>query len=290
MSAILLGLYEAAKKDAVAKNAVPVVLFASVCCGACIWSVIFVLSRLLANESSYLIQIESLTWNSHVLIMVKSIITATSWMLAYTSMKTLPLSIASPLRSTGPIWTITFATLLFGERPSPLQWWGLLIILIALFAFSLVGRREGINFRKHRGVWLMVAGTIIGAISGLYDKFLIQSVHISPEAVQTWFSIYLVPVMTPTFLYWRYRQSQTDRFEWRRSIPAIAILLLLADFAYFRALSYPDALVSIISPVRRLSVVVALALGILHFKETQAIPKSICVATMIFGVILLSLG
>jgi drug/metabolite transporter (DMT)-like permease len=290
LSAILLGFYEAAKKDAVSKNAVPAVLQASVLCGAIIWILLMMFSRIVPQAAGWPIAVEPLSWSNHGLIAIKSVITASSWFLAYTAMQTLPLSVSSPLRSTGPIWTISCATLLFHERPSRLQWLGIAIILVSLYAFSSVGRREGIDFRRHRGVWLMLAGTLIGAISGLYDKYLLQSVHISAAAVQAWFSVYLVPVVFPLFLYWYYRERDKFPFNWRVSIPMIATLLLLADFAYFTALADPRALVSIVSPVRRLGIVVALVIGILHLKETQAARKSVCVGAMLMGVLLISLG
>ncbi len=290
VSALLLGFYEAAKKNSVANNAVPAVLMVSMCCGAVVWLVILFFSRMLPEQTPIALHVAPISWRDHALIAGKSAITTLSWMLAYTAMKTLPLSIASPLRSTGPIWTIMFATVVFGERPTLLQCVGLAIILVSLFAFSVVGHREGIDFRRHRGVWLMFLGTLVGAISGLYDKFLLQKILIAPATLQAWFSIDLLFVMLPVFVYWLIKQRKTNPFQWRSSIPAIAILLLLTDFAYFAALSDPDALVSIISPVRRLSAIVALAIGIFHLKETQAWAKFQCVSAMVFGVTLIAVG
>jgi bacterial/archaeal transporter family protein len=290
LSAILLGFYEAAKKHAVDRNAVPAVLMASVTCGALVWGGLMLVGRIVPAAQGTLIDIRPLTWTEHGLILVKSAIVAASWTLAYFSLKGLPLSIASPLRATGPVWTIAMATLFLGERPTYVQWIGVTIVVISFFRFSTIGRMEGIDFRRNIAVAWMIAGTLIGAISGLYDKLLLQRFGFTAAEVQAWFSIDLVIVMIPGFVYWWIRDRSAVPFFYRASIPAIATLLLAADYAYFSALEDPTALVSLVSPVRRLAMVVSLVIGIAHYREKHALQKVICVGIVILGIALISIG
>lgn len=276
VSAVLLGFYDAAKKHAVSENAVPAVLMATVTCGALIWGTALILGRFVPVFGGSFIDIAPLSLRQHGLIAVKSIVVGTSWTLAYFSLKTLPLSIASPLRATGPIWTIFLAVVVLSERPTALQWIGVLTVMSAMLAFSVVGRREGIDFGRHRGVWWMFAATIVGSISGLYDKFLLHIVGLPVATVQAWFTIDLVGVMTPAFIYWWNRDRRTTPFQFRRSIPAIAILLLAADYAYFTAVAMPQSKIAIISPVRRLALVVSLALAFAIYREKQGVAKFAC--------------
>jgi len=79
-------------------------------------------------------------------------------------------------------------------------------------------------------------------------------------------------------------------FEWRWSIPMIAVLLLLSDFMYFTAIEKPDALISVISPLRRTSVVIAFIAGIRIYGEQNWRPKAACIATLLAGVYIISLN
>jgi drug/metabolite transporter (DMT)-like permease len=291
MSACLLGVYDAAKKASVRNNAVPPVLFFAVVCGAVIWVPLLIVGRCFPEWlPSQRLAVQPIGASMHAALLLKSTIVGTSWTLAYFSLKRLPLSIAGPLRAIGPVWTILLATTLLGERPSGWQWAGIVTVLFAFYAFSIAGRKEGIHFRKDPAVAWMVLATIVGACSGLYDKVLLQTFALDAPTVQAWFSIYLCFVLFPITAYWYRYDSASTPFQWRMSIPAIAICLLAADFAYFTALMDSDALVSVVSPIRRLATVVSFAIGILYFGEQRGLGKSACVAVLVGGVFLISLG
>ncbi len=289
LSAVFLGLYDIAKKTSVRDNAVPPVLLASVVTAAVIWcSVLLALPLMPPKYAQPLSDVFALTVWQHLLLSAKSILVGTSWTLAFFALKHLPISIASPIRATSPLWTVLAAIALMGERPSALQIAGMLIVVGAFVLFSRVGQREGIHFRSDRWVGAMVLATVLGASSALYDKYLLQSERLTPICVQAWFSIYLVPVMLPMAMYWFYKERKTNPFKWRYSIPLIAILLLITDMVYFTAISMPDALISVISPIRRTSVVVPFAFGILMLGERNWRAKALCIAAILLGVCMLS--
>ncbi|MEO0414234.1 MAG: EamA family transporter [Verrucomicrobiota bacterium] len=225
----------------------------------------------------------------HGYLLAKSLLVSFSWVFGYFALKHLPLSTAGPIRSTGPLWTVLIAVLLVGEKPSLNQWIGVGIILVAFYAFSLVGKLDGNDFRKNIWVWYMVAATVLGACSSIYDKFLLQSVGIAPSTVQAWFSVYLAGIFLPIYLLWRRGIWKTGRFEWRWSIPLIGIGLLVADILYFTAVSDPDALISIVSPLRRMSVLVTFFGGVILLKERTYVGwKIACLAVMLAGVVILN--
>jgi bacterial/archaeal transporter family protein len=287
-SAFLLGFYDYFKKVALKDNAVLPVLFGSVAAGALVW-LPFVVWSVIAPGSlpSPHLNVAGLSGQEHLFLALKAALVGTSWLCGYYGIKSLPLSIATPIRATGPLWTISFAVLLFGESPSPQQWLGVLIILCSFFAFTFVGRREGIYFHRNKSVFFMIAATLTGAASSLYDKFLLQNAGISPTQVQAWFSLYTTVLLIPPMILWL-RAKKRDTFHWHWAIPVIGITLLAADILYFAAIAQPDALISLISPVRRASVIVSFLLGIFLFKEKHIRAKGVCILGIITGVILLS--
>ena len=167
---------------------------------------------------------------------------------------------------------------------------GVTVILASFCAFSLVGRREGIHFHRDRWVGFMVVATLLGACSALYDKFLLQSLGFKSSTVQAWFSMYLVIVMTPVFVWWQLWDRKSNPLQWRWSIPMIAVLLLISDFLYFSAIEQPGALISVISPLRRTSVIIAFIAGVRVYGEKNWRPKAVCIASLMVGVYVLSLA
>lgn len=290
-SAVLLGLYDFVKKLSLKDNAVPIVLLASVCVAASLWTPLIIWSHLSPHSfPTSLLLVRPLESQGHFLLAAKSLLVGTSWSLAFAALKHLPLSIAGPIRSTSPLWTIVIAVMFFAERPQPGQWVGVIVILLSFYAFSLVGMREGIRFHRDRWVLCMLAATVLGAISSIYDKYLLQTVALDVATVQAWFSVYLVPVMLPWALQWAWKDRKRTPFRWKPTIPLIAIALLLADFCYFSAIDQPGALIAVISPVRRTSLIIPFAIGILFFGERNGKAKGMCVLGLLLGVFLISLS
>ncbi len=291
VAAIFLGLYDVAKKHSVNENAVPPVLLANVSTAALIWSVPVIVGLGFVESSQFWPnQLWQPTINQHGLLFAKSAMVGSSWMFAFFALKALPISIAAPLRATSPLWTILLAVTLTGERPALLQWLGIGLILTAFFSFSFVGKREGIRFHRDPAIGLLVVATLISSFCGLYDKYLLQTLGLKPAIVQAWFSIYLVPVMLPLNLYWWRFDRIKKPFQWRWSIPLIAIFLLVADYTYFVAVSQPDALISVISPLRRTSIVIAFLFGIIFLKEQNWRSKLISIVVLIAGMFLIALS
>ena len=291
LSAMSLGVYEVAKKVSVRDNPVAPVLYlnALVCAG--IW-IPFVIVSWYSPEviPTRLLRVKPIDGHEHIALLLKSLIVGTSWSLAYFAVKQLPISISSPIRATSPFWTIMFATLFLSEQPSGWQWFGMLIILGAFYAFSFVGRLEGIHFARNKWVGLMMLATVFAAISSLYDKYLLQTLAIDPPTVQAWFSIYLLIVLLPLLLYWRWFDEPRTAFRWRMSIVWIAIALLIADFFYFTAIAQPGALISVISTLRRTSIVVSFLIGIVMMGEKNFRKKAYCIALMLVGVAVVTLA
>lgn len=287
-SAFLLGLYDYFKKAALHDNAVMPVLFGSVAAGAVIWLPFVLWSAVSpATLPAGFLHVTGITAQEHLMLFVKAMLVGASWFFGYMGIKSLPLSIATPIRATGPFWTIAFAVWFFHESPTPKQWLGVALILVSFSAFTLVGRREGIHFHRDKAVFFMVAATLLGAASSLYDKFLLQQAALAPGQVQAWFTIYTCLILAPPTVLWLRRKNRHP-FHWHWAVPVIGITLLAADLLYFTAIAQPDALISLISPVRRSSVVVSFLLGIFLFREKHLRAKGACVAGIVAGLFLLS--
>ena len=290
LSALFLGAYELCTKHAVQNNAVVPVLFFSTLTGAAVWGVLLLADTLWPGQLAMSLVTNPLSVVEHLQLVLKSAIVAASWLFTYFALKHLPLSLGSPIRATSPLWTLLGACLILGERPSLLETVGILTTLGSFVGLSLAGAREGVHFHRDKWVAFLVTGTLFGAVSSLYDKYLLGHAQFNVPTVQAWFSIYLVLLFLPVAIGWKRRWWPRNPFQWRWSIPLIAFWLLIADYAYFGALRQPEALVSVVMSVRRGSTLLGFAGGLLFFGEKQGRQKLPAVIGIVAGIALTLLG
>ncbi|MFO8002281.1 MAG: DMT family transporter [Marinilabilia sp.] len=287
-SAFFLGFYDILKKVSLRDNAVWPVLFFGALTSTLIFIPLVILSEQGMLQSGDMVYVPRLTAREHWMILLKTFIVLVSWVFNYFALKHLPLTIVTPVRATGPFWTLIGALIIFGEQLSPLMWVGLLLTLFFFFRFSTVGKLEGLSFRKNKWMWFVIIGTLAGAVSGLYDKHILQ--QIDRLAVQAWFSFYQVILLLPVLWFVRRKRPSRTPFYWRWTIPLIGLFLVIADFLYFYALSEPESLISVVSALRRSSVIVPFAFGALMYGEKNVKRKAFYLGGILVGVVLLLMG
>ena len=222
---------------------------------------------------------------------VKCTVVGTSWVLTFCGLRTLPISIATPIRASSPALVFLIAFLLYGERPAPLQAAGMAAVFAGYFAFSWAGRHEGIDFFRCRAVWYAIGGTVFSALSAIWDKWLLQVRGLQVETLQFAFQAGLVALYGVLLAIGRLvRRGKGDAFEWRWTIPFVGILLAVADWLYFNGLACPDVHVSAVSLMRRFSVVITFVLGAKFFHETNLVRKTIALSVVVAGIMLICLG
>lgn len=288
LSALFLGLYDVAKKKAVADNAVAMVLLISTSLSTLLFSPVIISS--LGDWGWFggtIFDYGPQSLRSHLLVALKATITLSSWIFGYVGIKHLPLTLVGPINATRPVIVLMGAMIIFGERLNLLQWTGVVLSLISIYLLSRAGRKEGIDFVRNRYVLYVALAALLGATSGLYDRYLLREME--PMFVQSWFSLYQAVMMAVVVALMRMR-GVLPRFSWRWAIPLITVFLTIADMAYFVALADGDSMVAVVSMVRRSSVVVSFACGALLFGEKNLRTKVIDLAFILVGMIFLWLG
>lgn len=289
MSAALLGCYDFFKKVSLKDNSVIAVLFLNTLFSALLFAPFIILSRagVITAGAFYVPQAGVET---HLLLVLKAVIVLSSWLCGYLGIKHLPITIVSPIQSTRPVIVLLGALLLFGESLNLYQWIGVIIAILSVFLLSRSGKREGIDFASNRWVAFVVLAALFGAVSALYDKFLMR--RLEPVLVQSWFNLYqcllmgLIALLLNAFL-----PSQRERrFHWRWSIPMISLFLGVADFCYFSSLAQEGALIAVVSMIRRGSVVVSFAFGAFLLHEKNLKSKAVDLVLIIIGLLFLYLG
>lgn len=291
LSALLLGFYDVAKKRSLGGNAVIPVLLLNTLFSTLIFLPVILSAELDLGWFAHT-SLDSGTGSlgDHALVALKSLITLSSWLCGYYAIKHLPLTIVGPVNATRPVVVLIGATLLFGERLNAWQWGGVLLTILSLYLLSRAGRKENIDFKHNGYVWAMFAAMLLGAVSGLYDKYIISTHELDPTFVQSWFSVYQLVMMTIiTCVIWLPKRTN-EKFIWRWTIPLISLFVSCADFCYYHALDMDGSMIAIVSMIRRSSVIVTFVCGALLFGERNLRTKALDLMFIIIGMILLAIG
>lgn len=286
LSALCLGFYDVMKKLSVRGNNVLVVLMLNTLFGALLMSPVIALGVI--NREAML----GGTAEGHLLIALKAVIVLISWILGYYAIKHLPLTIQGPVNASRPVMVLVGAMIVFGERLNALQWAGVILGFTSLFLISRIGAGEGFSLRGSRWLWMAIGAAVAGAVCGLYDKFLIG--RYEPLHVQAWFALYQCVIMCTAIGVIRALQARSgaraSAFEWRWTIILISVFLTVADMAYFYALSLPGAMVSVISMMRRGSVIVPFLYGVVVLREQHVRAKALDLALLVVSLMLIVAG
>lgn len=282
LSATLLGFYDVFKKQSLCGNAVLTILLLN-----CLFSSIIFLPMIWYAPFG--------GWEVQKYIVLKAFIVLSSWICGYYAMKHLPITIVGPVNATRPMLVLIGALLIFGEKLNLFQWAGVLLAISSFLLIKKGGKKEGIDFFRNRWSLCLIAAAILGAASGLYDKFLLSSpaeggLGLNRLTVQSYFNFYQLAIMLVVVWLERRTGAQDASFQWRWTIPLISIFICAADLAYFYCLSMDDAMISIVSMVRRGSVIISFMMGAFLFHETNLKSKAIDLALILIGMLLLYFG
>ena len=295
VSATLLGFYDTSKKAALKDNAVLPVLFLNTLFSTIIFSP-FILDVLVGNDWFAGTSLETAPYQgegnmlkAHLMVVVKAIIVLTSWIAGYFGIKHIPITIVGPINATRPVMVLVGAMLLFGERLNLCQWIGVLLSMLSIYLMSRSSKKENIDFVRNKWMWCVAIGTIMGAVSALYDKFIMT--ELSPLFVQSWFNLYqFIMMFIILMVVWYPTREKTTRVHWSWAIPLIAVFVGAADFSYFNALSMEDSMISVVSLIRRGSVLISFACGVIIFKERNLKAKIVDLLLILIGMIFVYFG
>lgn len=300
ISAVCLGFYDISKKIALRDNRVIDVLTLSICISALVLSIPLLLSRLcpdlMLGTHFY---VPTLDPKAHFFTVLKSMIVLSSWVFGYLSIKHLPISVVSPMQATRPMWTLVGALLIFGERLNTWQWVGVCLAIGTVFVFSFFTRhprtpRTPRDPSLNRYYIALALTIILGACSGLYDKYLMR--RYDHNAVQVYYTIYQAILMLVVWAidsYRHHRTSSTPRLSRPSSLLPIALIslfLIISDNVYMLALRDPDSLIAVVSTIRRGGAVIGFAYGLIFLKEQDPLHKILCMAGICAGLVCLAIG
>lgn len=289
LSALMLGLYDVAKKRSLKDNAVLPVLWLNT-----LFSTIIFLPPLLDSAvgsgwlDNTMFATTSGTLHDHLMVMIKAVMVLSSWIFGYFGIKHLPITIVGPINATRPVLTLLGAMIIFGERLNPYQWVGVVLAIVSLYLLSRSSKREGVDFAHNKWIYCVAAAAIIGVGCGLYDRYIMFSLN--AIFVQSWYTFYQFLLMSIIVAILWLPKRKEQPFHWSWAIPMISILLTAGDMAYLHSLTEASAMIAVVAMIRRSSVVVSFGCGALLFGEKNLKAKALDLLLILIGMIFLYIG
>lgn len=272
-SALLLGVYDVAKKRALQYNSVYWILLCATALTTLFLSP-FLSARPIAD---------------HYPLIFKAVLVSVSWISGLKAMECLPLTTVSTIKASRPMFVVIFSILIFGERLNLVQWIGVAVVMTALFLSTRSSHHDTDKMTSAKGVLFMAFSVLSGAASALWDKMILQ--RLEPLFVQSWTNLYITILLALVLLLqYLVKRDHFKPLTWDWRLLLIAVLITVSDALYFFAVKQPDALLSIISTIRRSSVIVTFLGGVLILKEGHVRDKALVLVLMIGGVALLLSG
>ncbi len=183
--------------------------------------------------------------------------------------------------------------LIFGEKLNQLQWIGVLLAVVSFFMLSRSGKREGIDFEHNVCIYAVVGAAILGAVGGFYDKFLMNPDGLAMDKMSSPELVQHLPVRNDGRDDDAHLVSQPKE---NHTIPLALvnhIHLCIPECRRLRLslrLVFPGAMISVVSMIRRGSVIVSFLFAAIVFREKNLRSKAIDLALVLLGMVFLYLG
>lgn len=207
-------------------------------------------------------------------------------------------------RGTGPLLTVVIAILLLGERPSAIALVGVSVVIAGVVAMGLIGRtratasradtriggqgsaRRSIGRRVDPALLFGLATGVAIAAYTVWDTHALRTWQISPVAFMVGCTALEVPLLAALGWGRRTELLPTLREQWKR----LLLFGVLSPLSYILVLAAVTiAPVSLVAPVREMSVVLVSLFGAFIGRERRPVMRVAASVAVVGGVLLLSI-
>jgi transporter family protein len=275
ISAFLLGIYEVLKKVSLRKSNVYEVLF-FYCLSGFVISLVFIKDAMSIN----LIDL--------MFVFLKSVIIVINWLLVLKAMEKLDVGIVAPFSLLTTVLVVFASHFIFNEQLTWLHFASLLFIGSGIILLTMLEKKQD-NSEKKENNYLyliyLIIGNLLGVATALIDKYLLNIREMKSTSFLFWFMLFISVMYGIIYLF------KNKRIEWKKLKTNYWMIftgasIALADITYYYAISMDNAQLSIISILRKTSVVVATILASIFLKEKHLIKKLLILLIMLMGVVL----
>jgi drug/metabolite transporter (DMT)-like permease len=189
-------------------------------------------------------------------------------------------------RGSGPLITVVIAVAVLGERPAPIALVGVAAIIAGVIGIGFIDRRSPTRAGRFDPAIMfgLLTGAAIAAYT-LWDAQALRTWSISPVAFMVGCTALEVPVFTALLGRRLPEGLRMLRRDWRR----LLVFGILSPLSYILVLAAVTiAPVSIVAPMREVSVVLVSLFGAFVLREARPGARLVASAVVVAGIALLA--
>ena len=236
----------------------------------------------------YLLLVDNITFSLEAILFMcgSGVLHLSYFLLLQTGYRHGELSLVYPIaRATGPLLATVFAVFILGEEVSiQVILGGLCIVVGVLF---LTGGIRSRNVSKASSLLFgLGTGVLIGCYT-VWDAYAVSIVLVSPLVLDYFTNFFRTIALMPYA--WNHKSALGDLW-YKHKLP-IFFIALLSPLAYMLVLYvYISTPVVYVAPVREVSVLFTVVLGVVLLKERELASRLIWGLLILAGIALLALG
>jgi drug/metabolite transporter (DMT)-like permease len=227
----------------------------------------------------------AITPNAMAIIVGKSILGASAFLLVMMSLRNGPISSALPLLGLTPAATALVSFLITGEGIRPLEWAGIGLMFTGAAMLDIGPGNLFLTPLKTilatKQYYYALGAVALFAFSSVFDKILVSGLHIKPLSVLFYQHVIYTVLFFSVLVLRRYPYARTVRKageQWK-FIAAVAVLTLAYRFTQLEATVL--APVALVLAVKRTSILYASFFGGKMFSEERLKHKLIAAALIV---------
>lgn len=271
ISAMFLGCYDVLKKVSLKQSNIYEVLFFYCLSG-------FGISLLFIGNNFSITLVDSL------FVLLKSLIIVVNWLLVIKCLKKLDVSIVVGFSLVNTIFTIFGAALFFKEKITLVHLLSLFFIFLGIFMIAKLEKKQE-KERDNRYIVLLLLANVLASCSAFVDKYMLNYLHIANNEVLILFLLFNSVIYGVIYLY-KNKKIEFKKLKSNYFLILAGASIALADITYYYALTLDKGDISIVSIVRKSSVIIATLLASIFLKEKHLLKKLGILTIMLIGVVL----
>jgi len=275
LSALCLGCYEVLKKVSLKQSSVYETLFFYCSCG-------FLFSLVFSNIN--FIDVSGL---DVLIIFIKSCILVVNWMLVLIANKKLDVGVVTAFSMLGSVFVLVESAIFFKEAITWVHILSLIIMGLGIILVTRISKKDNKDSKKNHYIYigLLVIGAFLGSCSAMTDKYLTTYSDINRTTILSWYLMF-TSIIYGIIYFIKNKKFEIKKLKSNYFLILAGLGICLADTFYFLALSQDGAQISLVSILRKLSVIIATVLASIFLKEKHLLKKLAILVLMLTGVAL----
>ncbi len=238
--------------------------------------------------------LSSLTTITVLVLYIKSVLGAFAFLLVMNGIRKNELSRSLPLLVFTPALVAVLAFFLLGESIGLWGTFGMVILLLGTYLLQMDKGKSLVSpflfLKDNKALWYIIGAIILFSVTSILDKTLLKSYKLAPNIFLPLQQLFFTINFLLIFIFKGENVAQLQKYTTENWKIILVVAVVAIIYRYTQILAVKSGYVAYVLSIKRTSVFFATVIGGTYFKEHSVIKRSIAVATMVTGIIIMLLS